>query len=143
MSDYYEDEWYDDEYDGDGDWDDEWEMDSDRQIWGQSTSLYLYKGAKGKLCLVECTLTRYEGEDWGQASGWDEERINLKTLEDDVRKRVIEFGKTMPAGTAKEVAHSWFSDEPDGWYEDEQNDAISTDEDQSLSSDSPIEEIPW
>ena len=105
---------YDEYSDYDPDWhdDDDYEKpDRDRGILGQSYTTTLYKGRKGALCLVDGILTRYEGEDWGEASGWHEDRFNLKTLTDKAREIVIRYGKTMPNGTNCEFCWSWFEDE--------------------------------
>lgn len=107
---YYEDEWYEED---------------EPEICDQSSFLYLYKGKRGALCLVEGVLTRYEGEDWGEASGWDEYPVNLKHLREGVRQRVIEFGKTMPTGTCEDVDWGWFEDDEDEENEGEPDHAES------------------
>lgn len=108
---YQEDEWYEDDSDG---------------IAGQSYSLYLGKAKNGQLYMLEGVLTRYEGEDWGEASGWNEYPVQIGALLEDVRRRVIEYGKTLKPGDSHEVY--WSDFDPD---EDEYPPMAGTESDQA------------
>lgn len=94
MGAYYDDEWYD---------------DSEPKIVGQSFHLCLGKAENGQLWMTEGVLTRYDGQDWGEASGWYEENIRLSDLLDEVKARIVEYGKTMKPGESQHVFWSWFT----------------------------------
>jgi len=126
MSDYYEDEWYDDY---------SYEDDDEPEIWGQSYSCWLYKSPKGHLRFWEGVLTCYEGEDWGEASGWVESDYNLNELEDEAKAKLIEIGKSLKPGEYKELLPYWYEEE-----EEEESTAESIAPDQPLSPDSPVQD---
>jgi len=105
MYDYDEDEWYDD--------DDYGYEDNDPEIWGQAYSCWLYKAKNGHLSFGEGILTQYEGEDWGEASGWDEWIYNLNELKDDAKARLVEIGKTMHPGEQADLNPYWYEDDDD------------------------------
>lgn len=90
MNPYNDDEWYEDEYEGS----DEWYEDNSET----SYDITLVKANNGQLFLHEGQLTRYPGEDWGEASGWWEQSLSLRQLTPDAKARCIELGRDLKPG---------------------------------------------
>lgn len=100
---YYDDEYYDDEYYNSDEW---YEANSET-----SHHSYLYKAQNGHLVLTEGWLTRYPGEDWGEASGWSEYTFRLNELNPEAKKRCIELGRNLKPGTSTDFY--WGYDDDD------------------------------
>lgn len=95
SDDYYDDEWYEDEY--------RYDEDYDRSIKGQDYGTSLYKAHNGHLRLYSWVLTCYQGQDWGEASGWHETDHELKSLKPHVFRWIINLGKKMEPHSSKNI----------------------------------------
>lgn len=105
MSGYYDDEYYEDEYEGSEEW---YEDNSET-----SYHITVHKAENGQLFLHEGQLTRYPGEDWGEASGWWEQSLSLGQLTPDSRERCIELGRGLKPGESTDFYWNYASDEED------------------------------
>lgn len=101
MNGYDDDEYYDD-YEGSEEW---YEDNSE-----SSYTTEVVKAANGQLYLHETCLTRYPGEDWGEASGWWERDYSLRQLTPDYRMRCVEIGRDLKPG---ESVGFYYEDEDD------------------------------
>lgn len=96
-----------DEYDDD-DYDSDWD-DGDIE---QSISRWAVKAANGQIAVGRGILTRYPGEDWGEASGWAEDHYNLNELNPAFKRSVLKFMKDKAPGQY-DLPSLWDEDEED------------------------------
>lgn len=92
MNGYDDDEYYEDQYEDDG---------IGRYSGGRSETSYsttLVKAQNGHLAVHQGCLTRYPGEDWGEASGWSECFLRLCEIDPEYKKHAIEVGRGLKPG---------------------------------------------
>lgn len=109
MNGYEEDELYEDD-----DFDD-YEDEGNGRYYGEgrsetSYSCTLLKATNGHLAVHEGWLTRYPGEDWGEASGWQERTLRLGEVDPEIKERAIELGRSLQPGEDTPFFY---------WYEEE------------------------
>lgn len=109
------DPYYSDEYE---DYDD-YDYCDDRYQYGSETSYSceLRKAENGQLYLYEGWLTRYPGEDWGEASGYSDRSLSLNELRPHVKKLAIKFGRHLKPG--EDMSFYWWNYDEDEETEDQ------------------------
>jgi hypothetical protein len=101
-SSYYEDEYED--YDGYDDYVEDYEP----EVWGYDNGIEVVKAQNGQLYTVVWSLTRWEGQDWGEAEG-SEYACSLNVYRDVFKQRCIELGKSLKPGES--ISFYWGEEE--------------------------------
>lgn len=126
-SDDYESDYYDPDYaDYGGMPDDEWDDDDGPDETSYHT--YLLKAKNGHIAIVQGVLGRYPGEDWGEASYWEESTLNISHLIDEQRLAIVAYAKDLEPGQ-HDFSFGWLD-------EDEEDDEMPT-------PPTSVDEIPF
>lgn len=122
----YETDYYDPDYaDYGGMPDDEWDDDGPDET---SYHAYLIKAKNGHIAIVQGVLGRYRGEDWGEASYWEENTLNISHLIDEQRLAIVAYAKDLEPGQ-HDFSFGWLD-------EDEEDDEMPT-------PPTSVDEIPF
>ena len=128
QDDDYESDFYDDDYETYGSLHD-YDPDDDG-LYETSHSCQLFKAKNGHIVILHHVLGRYHGEDWDEASYWQESITNLSHLVDEQRLAIVAFAEDLAPGY-----HDFSYD----WLDEDEDDSDS----ETPAAPTTVDEIPF